>query len=162
MIRKIFLLLGILAALMLPSETFAKHGGGGHGGGHGHGGGRHVHHGGHVHGGRGHVHHGHGRPSHAHHGPSYGRGHARPSHGHAHLDMAAGTTVTGTPATVVGGVATTTRTVLVPAGALRPLVGFGSATRACTHKTFLPPAKMFVFRRRPNGPRRLLLRPRGR
>jgi hypothetical protein len=78
------------------------------------------------------------------------------------MDMAAGTTVTGTPATVVGGVATTTRTVLVPAGALRPLVGFGSATRACTHKTFLPPAKMFVFRRRPNGPRRLLLRPRGR
>ena len=55
------------------------------------------------------------------------------------MDMAAGTTVTGTPATVVGGVATTTRTVLVPAGALRPLVGFGSATRACTHKTFLPP-----------------------
>jgi len=44
------------------------------------------------------------------------------------MDMAAGTTVTGTPATVVGGVATTTRTVLVPAGALRPLVGFGSAT----------------------------------
>ena len=78
------------------------------------------------------------------------------------MDMAAGTTVTGTPATVVGGVATTTRTVLVPAGALRPLVGFGSATRACTHKTFLPPAKMFAFRRRRNGPRRLLLRPRGR
>ena len=44
------------------------------------------------------------------------------------MDMAAGTTVTGTPATVVGGVATTTRTVLVPAGALRPLGGFGSAT----------------------------------
>ena len=57
------------------------------------------------------------------------------------MDMAAGTTVTGTPATVVGGVATTTRTVLVPAGALRPLVGFGSATRACTHKTFLPPKR---------------------
>ena len=44
------------------------------------------------------------------------------------MDMAGGITVTGTPATVVGGVATTTRTVLVPAGALRPLVGFGSAT----------------------------------
>ena len=34
MVRKISLVLGILAALMLPSETFAKHGGGGHGGGH--------------------------------------------------------------------------------------------------------------------------------
>ena len=44
------------------------------------------------------------------------------------MDMAGGITVTGTPATVVGGVATTTLTVLVRAGALRPLVGFGSAT----------------------------------
>ena len=43
------------------------------------------------------------------------------------MDMAGGITVTGTPAMVVGGVATTTHTVLVPAGALRPLVGFGSA-----------------------------------
>src|SRR6476620_603542 len=78
MVRKFSLALGIVAALMLPSETFAKHGGGGHGGG------RHMHAGGHGHGGRGHMHGGHGRPSHAHHGPSHGHGHGHPSHGHAH------------------------------------------------------------------------------
>jgi hypothetical protein len=38
MLRNIPLVLGLLAALMLPSETFAKHGGGHGHGGHGHGG----------------------------------------------------------------------------------------------------------------------------
>ena len=44
------------------------------------------------------------------------------------MDMAGGITVTGIPATVVGGVATATRTVLGRAGASGQLVGFGSAT----------------------------------
>jgi hypothetical protein len=104
MVRKISLVLGILAALMLPSETFAKHGGGGHGGGHGHGGGRHLHSGGHGHGGRGHVHHGHGRPSHA----IMDLPIARVTVTLAAVMlimgiMAGGITVTGTPAMVVGG-----------------------------------------------------------
>ena len=42
MLRKMALVLGLLGALMLPSETFAKHGGG-HGHGHGGHGARHWH-----------------------------------------------------------------------------------------------------------------------
>jgi hypothetical protein len=67
MLRKTALALGILGALMLPSEAFAKHGGG-HGG-HGHG-----HHGGHGHG------HWHGHKNWHGHGNWHGRqwrGHGR-------------------------------------------------------------------------------------
>ena len=46
MIRKVVLALAILGALMMPSVTLAKHGGG-HGGGHHGGGGGSKHHGGH-------------------------------------------------------------------------------------------------------------------
>ena len=109
--RKISLILGLLAALMLPSETFAKHGGG-----HGHGG-----HGGHGHGG-------HARQLHVGHGHAGHRG----SHWHGRsigMGTAIGTDAIGVGMAIgIGGTVDGGPMVLALVGEWFLAAGFGSVT----------------------------------